>query len=470
MCRIVTRGRVVTLAAVAAMAVASPAAAGNSGELAPLPGRSACVGGPTSTEIALGVPEQGCEAVRGRSERNVEFVGLARTTVAVFSPDGSFLYTTTRGERAVSRRGRDVSDSAIEVFARTATGALRQLRGRDGCVNATGRHACAIGRGIEHVSALAIAPDGTALYAAANESNSIAVFRRNRHTGALRQLARRRGCLRATSGIDGCGRAIGLSNVSWLLTSADGRNVYAESLGIPVVFTAFGRDPATGALHQLPTGEGCFSIGSKRVSRACPPRRGVAENGTLSESPDGRFVTVSGASGPSAFARDPDRGALHQIAQPCQPVCLDARDEPSGDLVITPDGLHAYVLSAKTGEIAVWSRDPLSGVLTDVRTAYQVPCRPDECYMGPGSLALSASGRTAYAAFARYGLLVLARDVSTGQLTAAGSRCWALTAYDGCALARGLLAPEAVLIPRDGRNVYAVTRDFSISAFTRAGD
>ena len=118
---------------------------------------------------------------RGRSERDIEFVGPARTAVAALSPDGRFLYATTRG--------------------------------------------------IEHVSALAIAPYGRTLYAAANTRGANAVFRRNRHTGALRQLAGRRGCLGSGDHADGCAPARGLANAATLLVSADGRNVYAESLG-----------------------------------------------------------------------------------------------------------------------------------------------------------------------------------------------------------------------------------------------
>jgi 6-phosphogluconolactonase (cycloisomerase 2 family) len=422
-----------------------------------------CVGGPTPSQVALGVPAQHCAPVRGRSERDAEFAGLARTTVAVLSPDDRYLYATTRGDDAVRAHGRRVADSAIAVYARRPRGGLHQLRGPAGCVTPSGRHGCTSARGIEHVSALGIAPDGQTLYAAANKRGTIAVFHRDLDTGALRQLAGRQGCLGSRHHVDGCGTAAGLANVATLLVSADGRNVYAESLGNSRTFSEFARNPRTGALRPL----GCLSLGPRAGGAGCS-YGGHADLafGTLDQSPDGRFVTSSdsyGIGAPVILERARD-GTLRRLAEPCRPACEVQHGDPAGRLVIAPEGTQAYELSTATGEIVVWSRDPATGVLSGPRTAYQVPCDPDDCYMGPGAIAFAPDGRTAYVVFSEDGLKMLARDPATGTLSPLA--CWSLFGGNGCAKARGLVAPEDVLIARDGRAVYAVTQDFAISVFS----
>jgi 6-phosphogluconolactonase (cycloisomerase 2 family) len=426
-----------------------------------------CVGGPTPTAVALGVPAQHCASVRGRSERDVEFVGLARTTVAVLSPDGRFLYATTRGDDGVRVHGRTVTDSAIAVYARGSGGDLRQLRGAAGCVTPSGRHGCAHARGIEHVSALAIAPDGRTLYAAANKRGAIAVFRRDLHTGALSQLTGRRGCVGNGERVDGCAPAPGLDNAATLLVSADGRNVYAESLGNSRTFGEFARDPRTGALRPL----GCLSLGPRAGAAKCSyGGKADLQFGTLDQSPDGRFLISSSAYGlapPLILERAAD-GTLRALAVACPAACDDKHRDPSGRLMIAPEATQAYELLTSTGEIVVWSRDPATGTLSDARTAYQVPCDPDDCYMGPGAIAFAPDGRTAFVVFSEYGLIMLARQPETGALNPLA--CWSLTGGNGCAKARGLLAPEDVIVAPDGRSIYAVTQDFAISSFVYGDD
>jgi sugar lactone lactonase YvrE len=420
-----------------------------------------CVGGPNRTQLAFGFPPQHCAMVRGRSEQDLKFADLARSTVAVASPDGRFVYATTRGAEEIRVRGKKVTDSAIAVFARRPGGALRQLRGRAGCVTPSGRRGCARARAIEHVSALAIAPDGRSLYAAANKSGAIAVFRRDTGTGALRQLAGRRGCLGRRA--DGCARADRLGNAATLLVSADGRDVYAESLNGSRDVVELTRDARTGALRWL----GCVSLGP-HVGTAC--RNGGAAYlafGLLDQSPDGRYVISSSTYGlapPLVFARGAD-GRLRRVAQPCVPACGAGDADPIGRFVIAPEGTQAYELSVDTGEVAVWSRDPATGVLSGLRTAFQTPCDPNDCHAGPGTIAFAPGGRTAYVAFSQRGVLfALARDPATGVLSPLG--CWSLTGADGCTKTRGLLAPEDILVTSDGSAVYAVTQDFAISAFS----
>jgi DNA-binding beta-propeller fold protein YncE len=85
----------------------------------------------------------------------------------VLSPDGGNLYTTA------------FASGALVVFDRQAsTGALMQKPGQLGCVVSRAKRNCTLGRGGLHgVSSAVISPDGKYLYAVANASNSVTVFR-----------------------------------------------------------------------------------------------------------------------------------------------------------------------------------------------------------------------------------------------------------------------------------------------------
>ena len=85
----------------------------------------------------------------------------------VSSPGGANLYATVFGS------------GALDVFDRqTSTGSLMQKPGQLGCFVSKARRDCALGRGGLHgVSSAAISPDGKYLYAVANVSNSVTVFR-----------------------------------------------------------------------------------------------------------------------------------------------------------------------------------------------------------------------------------------------------------------------------------------------------
>jgi DNA-binding beta-propeller fold protein YncE len=85
----------------------------------------------------------------------------------VGSPDGANLYATVFGS------------GALGVFDRQpSTGALMQKPGQLGCFVSKAKRDCTLGRGGVHgVSSAVISPDGKYLYAVANASNSITVFR-----------------------------------------------------------------------------------------------------------------------------------------------------------------------------------------------------------------------------------------------------------------------------------------------------
>jgi DNA-binding beta-propeller fold protein YncE len=115
----------------------------------------------------------------------------------VVSPDGANLYGTA------------FASGALDVFDRQpSTGALMQKPGRLGCFVSRAKRGCSLGRGGLHgVSSAAISPDGNYLYAVANASNSVTVFRIARYIGSEGCLCKLKNCRRrvqnANQGLSG---------------------------------------------------------------------------------------------------------------------------------------------------------------------------------------------------------------------------------------------------------------------------
>jgi DNA-binding beta-propeller fold protein YncE len=84
------------------------------------------------------------------------------------SPDGRNLYVTS------------FETGAVDVLARNGKGAVRQLPGAAGCLARKQVQGCTTARALSGVSSVAVSPDGRNVYATANESNALDVFRRNR--------------------------------------------------------------------------------------------------------------------------------------------------------------------------------------------------------------------------------------------------------------------------------------------------
>jgi DNA-binding beta-propeller fold protein YncE len=156
--------------------------------------------------------------------------GISSALGFVLSPDGRFLYMS--GYSSIASFSRDPT-----------TGALSQLAGNAGCVNATGGDGCLPGRALGFGRQSAMAPDGLHLYVANSTNDSIAVLSRNTSTGALSQAAGPEGCVSRT--VAGCHQVPALQDVLSVVAGRSGAQVYA--LGSSGIFT-LDRFSATGAL------------------------------------------------------------------------------------------------------------------------------------------------------------------------------------------------------------------------------
>src|SRR5262249_13415439 len=136
--------------------------------------------------------------------------------------------------------------SGIAVFARDrSTGRLTQLE-TAGIV------------GLSGPTSLVASPDGSSLYAAALNADAIAVFAVDKTTGALTQLPAPAGCI-AESG-DGmqCTDVMAIEGPRGMAVSRDGKQLYVTGSDGDTL-AVFARDRTTGALSQLPAPAGCFA-------------------------------------------------------------------------------------------------------------------------------------------------------------------------------------------------------------------
>jgi 6-phosphogluconolactonase (cycloisomerase 2 family) len=206
---------------------------------------------------------------------------------------------------AVSSDGRNVyvtgpESSAVVSFARDrVSGDLNQL----GCVSGDGNYRqdpdCAPGRAIQYAQRVAVSPDGAHVVVAATDSHSLILFARDPATGALTQLPAFDGCIGdATNGPAYCQPGLGLALPIGLAFSPDGRHLFTGSFGHGSV-AAFAREPTSGLLSQIGP---CIS----QHDLDCEPAAPLERAGSIAASPDGRHVYVTASSAIVAFAVEHD--------------------------------------------------------------------------------------------------------------------------------------------------------------------
>ena len=216
--------------------------------------------------------------------------------------------------------------------------------------------------------------------------------------------------------------------------SADGRSAYASSADR---FTAYDRDPATGALSFAQ----CLS---RTGDGGCIPFRWIQGVGRDVEVPaDGRSVYLTVGGSPESglillgFQRDPATGRL-TLAQ-CEftsygtsddkPDCRQAGWQEATQIEVSPDGRALFVSDSwsadNTGDggggIYVYRRDPATSLLTE--TAFRLPAFGGVARMAVGGASLHALERTNYpmpGGYRRYFAVTSFRQTATAGLKKTG--------------------------------------------------
>jgi len=355
-----------------------------------------------------------------------------------------------------------------------ASGRLVQLPGERGCLvdRSVSAGSCGTARALAGAGpfmgsrAIAVSEDGRNVYVASSRSDAIAIFTRNRRTGALTQPAGTGGCVAAKAS-NGCGRAVGLDGPNSVALSPGGRFLYATSRAANSV-TAFRRNTSTGALTQLPPGSGCFS---GIPIPGCAAGRALVAPDVVAVSPDGANVYVGSFFGNAvAIFQRARNGVLYQASdasgciaeaiEGCAPaVALGA---PEG-LAVSPDGANVYVAGALSSSVAELVREPATGALSqpgdgsgcivDVALA---GCTTGVQLSGANAVAIAPAGRDVYVTS------LFSNSVTSFGRSAAGlltqkpgtHACMVYLRSVGCSFGRAMIAPEGVAVSPDGSSVY----------------
>ena len=363
------------------------------------------------------------------------------------------------------------SDPASEA-AGAPTGRLVQPKGEAGCIHRRGTNRCAQGRAVTSPEEIAISPDGRHAYVASYGSHGIAIFRRDRRTGHLEQLPRRRGCVRHRGGeFCGAGRAMG-GPIS-IAVSPDGRNVYLVSAASDAL-SIFARNQRTGVLTQLPGGSGCVS---QRPGGGCVVGRALNEPTSVAVSPDGTHVYVAGRrfpSGVAVFDRAPDGsvtqppGAAGCVTHRGAFGCGAARALASPEEVaVSPDSRFVLVAGMRSNAVSVLAQRP-EGLTQAEGTAGCIAngggtegCAAGRGLAGPVDLAITRDGRNVYTASSiGDAIAILRRNRATGELSQTPGRAGCISQGGGggrCIAGRALDEVWGVAVSPDGRNVYGVS-------------
>lgn len=288
--------------------------------------------------------------------------GLSYASAAVVSRDGRFVYV-------------GAALGGITVFARDqTTGRLTQLDGDDGCLVQGGGASCGVIVGPIGPRFLALSPDGNHLYASSSTNDAVGLFARDKVTGTLTQLPAPTGCIAENGDGIACTDAVGLNGARGMAVSRDGKQVYVASFDSDTL-AVFARDRTTGALTQYPAPLGCLAENGDGVTCTSAVGLNGARAVAISKTGRQVYVVSQTSNAIAIFARNARTGTLSQLAAPdgClqwngDGITCNAAVVMSGptSIALSKDGKHAYVTAVSNDAVVVLARDKTTGVLTQL--------------------------------------------------------------------------------------------------------
>ncbi|MGB7325033.1 MAG: SdrD B-like domain-containing protein, partial [Rubripirellula sp.] len=201
--------------------------------------------------------------------------------------------------------------------------------------------------------------------------------------------------------IDGSGGVDGLIGAQSIAISPDGAYLYVVS-AIDDALVMFSRDQATGLLTYL-----------EHLKQGVGGVDGLGEATAIRESADGKNLYVAAVTSGSlaVFNRDPATG-LVTFAQK-----LTGSTGGSFSVDLSPDQRHVYLTSGNSNAFHVYDRDLATGLLTLTQSVSRSTPGYSSLYQ-PWGVSVSPDGQNIYvAARLSQGIVVLDRDSVTGHVS-----------------------------------------------------
>ena len=287
---------------------------------------------------------------------------------------------------AVSRDGRNVYVTSTGVQSAVLTFKRKRRSGRLRFVNARIDGQGGVEGIADPCCQIAISPDGRNVYVPGTDSDAIATFRRKGRKGKLRFVNAR---------VDGQGGVSGLGEAIGVVTSSDGRNVYAigEDDDALVTFKR-SRKGKLRFVNAKVDGQG----GVNGLAGPCC---------SLAISRDGRsvYVPADADQAVAIFRRKPKTGKLRFRGAKVEGVGGVSGMPGPLDVVVSRDGRSVYVASYDDPSAVVRFKRSKKGKL-GFAGAIRETLPGIEGLDGAWRLALSPDGRNLYAASFLEGALV----------------------------------------------------------------
>lgn len=248
------------------------------------------------------------------------------------SADGRFLYVASRESDtvtvfALSHAGGSLGVSRVQVLSGFA--------------------------GLDQALHLVLSPGDTHLYVAGANDGAVAVFGRNADTGQLSWIESQRDL-----GNDPVNGVPGLAGVEFLAISPDGVHLYAVS-GASARVVLFDRNASSGRL-SFRSARGAADFGGSIDGAASLALSADGRHAYLVASAGNRLLMLSRGSNPadtSAFGQLTAIGSLQQGEGGVLGLNAPRR------IVLSADGVHAYVTGQLAGSVAWFSRSADTGQL-----------------------------------------------------------------------------------------------------------